>query len=156
MGLVDWHYWLIVGIVMFIAEIFTTGFFIMWFGVGAFVAALVAALGAGLTAQLISFVVVSLVLTVSSRTIFKRFFLGRAQGRELATNVDALVGATAVVKEQIDNDKGEGLVKIGGEEWSAVSEDGSVIPPGSKVQVVRIEGVKAVVREERIKVKEAK
>ena len=41
---------------------------------------------------------------------------------------------------------GTGQIKIGTEVWSAKSEDESVIEENSKVEVVKIDGVKAVVK----------
>ena len=43
--------------------------------------------------------------------------------------------------------EGIGQIKVGGQIWSAKPEDGTnVIPVGTRVQVLRIEGVKAVIR----------
>ena len=54
-----WILWTILGVVLVIAEVFTPGFVLLWFGVGALAAALAAFLGAGLAAQFILFIVVS-------------------------------------------------------------------------------------------------
>jgi membrane protein implicated in regulation of membrane protease activity len=62
------------------------------------------------------------------------------------TGTDALVGRRAVVTRRVDS--AGGRVRIGGEEWSARSylED-EVYDEGSTVDVVRIEGVTALVAE---------
>ena len=81
-----WYIWLILGVVFIVAEIFTTGFVLLWFGIGALVAALLALTGVvGLPLQILSFLVVSIALTVASRTIFERFLLRGSPGRELKT-----------------------------------------------------------------------
>ena len=63
-----------------------------------------------------------------------------------ATNSDRIIGKEAVVTEEIDNIKGKGQIKVLGSIWSAISEDQSVIPEGSMVEVCEIRGVRAVVK----------
>ena len=63
-----------------------------------------------------------------------------------ATNVDRVIGSTTVVIQEIDNLKGQGQVKIADLEWSARSENGEIIPAGTEVTVLRIEGVKVFVK----------
>lgn len=63
----------------------------------------------------------------------------------LRTNSDALVGKEAVATKDIDPVDG-GVVKLGGELWLAKpAECCSVIKEGSKVRVVRVEGVSLIV-----------
>lgn len=61
------------------------------------------------------------------------------------TNTVALHGKTALVTETIDAHK-TGLVKINGEIWSAKSATNEVIPAGTLVQIVRIQGSHAIVQ----------
>ena len=73
-----WYIWLIIGVLFIVAEIFTSGFVLLWFGVGAVVAALLSATGfVGLPLQVIIFLSVSIALTIASRTIFERFLMRR-------------------------------------------------------------------------------
>ena len=58
--------WVIIGVGLMIAEIFTLGFVLFWFGVGAIVAALAGFLGAGVGLQFLLFAVVSVALTVEA------------------------------------------------------------------------------------------
>jgi len=60
------------------------------------------------------------------------------------TNVDALVGKEAIAKTNIDPLDG-GIIKLRGEIWLARPEDAKVIKEGSKVRVMRIEGVSLIV-----------
>ena len=62
----------------------------------------------------------------------------------LRTNVDALVGKETIAKTDIDPIDG-GIVKIGGELWLSKPEDCEVIKEGSKVRVIRVEGVSLIV-----------
>lgn len=137
-----WGIWIGVGIACVIAEIFTTGFFIFWFGIGAFLAA-VASRWLGLPWQIAVFVISSFILVISSRKITGG--LSRRTG-EVRTNVDALTGMTGYVTEAICGEALPGKVKVGGEIWTAVSEGGVRIPEGVRVTVLRVEGVHLVVR----------
>jgi hypothetical protein len=62
------------------------------------------------------------------------------------TNVDALVGKEALAKTDIDPIDG-GVIRLGGEVWLSRPEDDKIIKEGSKVRVVRIEGVSLIVEE---------
>ena len=69
----DWYWvlWFILGAILVVAEIFTSGFVLLWFGVGALAAALAAFLGLGsLALQFLIFAGISIALTAASRTIF--------------------------------------------------------------------------------------
>jgi membrane-bound ClpP family serine protease len=145
----DWHIWILVGIGLIIGEIFTVGFFLLWFGVGAFLAAGLALLGVGPIYQMLSFLLVSLILIVLSRTIFKHFLFRKDAG--ISTNVEALIGQEALVMEMIEGKSKRGLVKIGGETWSAISEEGRI----EQDEVVRVKGVEGnKVLVEKVKSKE--
>jgi len=131
----DWHIWVFVGIGLVIGEIFTAGFLLLWFGVGAFLAAGLALLGAGSIYQMLSFILTSLILIVLSRTIFRQFLFRKEVG--ISTNVEALIGQEALVMQIIEGKSKPGLVKIGGETWSAISEEGRI----DQDEVVRVKGV---------------
>ena len=95
-------------------------------------------------AQLLIFLVISAVLLVFTRPLaIRKFKMGKTK-----TNAESLVGKQApVVKTIGEFEKGE--IKISGQVWSAVSDDGSEIAEGSICEIVRIEGVKLVVRKEK-------
>ena len=62
-------------------------------------------------------------------------------------NVYTILGKKAIVTQSIDNIKGQGQIKIDGDMWSARNDDGEeTIAEGDTVEVIRIEGVKAMVR----------
>lgn len=64
----------------------------------------------------------------------------------LKTNVDSLAGEQGVVAERINNLDGTGKVKLNDVFWTARSEDGSIIEQGAVVQIVRVDGVKLIVK----------
>src|SRR5256714_4565225 len=79
-----WIFWTILGAILIVAEIFSTGFVLLWFGIGALAAALAGLLGLdSLVAQFLIFAIVSIALTAASRTIFVNYFSREKSGGDL-------------------------------------------------------------------------
>ena len=136
------YVWLALIVAFGIVEAATVGLTSIWFAAGALIAMLAAAVGASIWVQIILFIVSSAALLIFTRRIVKKFITPKIE----PTNVDALIGQTAIVCEAIDNDAGKGQVRVDGNVWSARSEYGTGIELNEKVQIVRIEGVKLIVR----------
>lgn len=136
--------WLIVFAILIIIEFLTMGLTTIWFACGAIIACLASAFGWPLWLQIIFFVVVSAVLLIFTRPIALKYF-NRSRTK---TNVEGIVGKQAVVTSEIDNVRATGQVKIDGMDWSARSENGANIAKDSIVTIVRVEGVKLIVKEE--------
>ena len=143
----DWHIWVIAGVVLLIAEIFTPGFVLACFGVACLVAAVIAAFDVSLTFEVIVFCVASVVAFFAVRPLFVKRFYRSDDDAAARTNVDALVGKVGMVAERIDPSLNVGRVVLGGDNWRAVSVDGVVIEGGEKVEVVRVEGTKLFVKQ---------
>ena len=139
----DWVAWVIVAAAFAVGEMFTLGFFLGPIAVSAAIAAVIAAVGGGVELQFAVFVVCSLASLVFLRPIALRHT--RTQGT-LRTGAAALIGQRALVLERVDSDHGQ--VKIGGEVWTARPYDESeVFEPGTRVDVMKIEGATALVAE---------
>ena len=133
--------WLVVAVIFFIGEMFTAGFFLLWFGIGALLTAICAFLGiTDEVTQFIIFLVTSTVLVLLTRPLAKR--ITKKAPREAA--FDALIGKTARVIETINPDTNKGRVKVKGDEWKAEADE--IIPEGEKVEIMSIEGTHAVVK----------
>lgn len=142
-----WYIWLILGALLIIAEIFTSGFVLLWFGIGALVAALLALIGVGLPLQIAAFLAVSIALTVASRTIFERFLMRGSPGRELKTGMDALPGRIGVVVEASKGAMQEGAVRVFASTWRAFPAEGEEpLREGEQVEIERVEGASVYVR----------
>jgi inner membrane protein len=143
-----WYIWLILGALFIVAEIFTAGFVLLWFGIGALVAGLLALTGVvALPLQIIVFLLVSVALTVASRTIFERFFMRGSPGGELKMGIESLPGRVAVVVSASDGPLLEGAVRIFGSTWRAFPVDGrEPLREGEKVEIARVEGASVYVR----------
>ncbi|MGB9789718.1 NfeD family protein [Thermotoga caldifontis] len=135
-------FWLILGVVLVVAEILTPTFFFFWFALGAFAAAGVSFLS-GTIVQLVTFMGVSAALVLLTRPLAKR--LVKSEARKI--HIDEIIGKEAIVVETIDNRQGKGLVKVNGEIWRAYSEsDDTTIEEGQKVTILKVEGAHVVVR----------
>ena len=131
--------WLIAAIVLVIVEICTAGFGSICFAIGAGLAALGAGLGLNTTWQIVVFAVVSLLTFIFLRPVVIRFLDKRS--KDVKTNADALIGRKAVVSERIDASQHLGRVKIDGDDWRAVSNDGSVIEKGTSVEILKNDSI---------------
>ncbi|MCI8870998.1 MAG: NfeD family protein [Lawsonibacter sp.] len=137
-------FWLIVFIALVAGEAATMGLTSIWFAVGALGGLLAASFGGPLWFQLVVFVVLSAAALATVRPIAARHF----RPRHAATNADRVVGKSGLVTETIDNSRTQGQVKVLGQIWTARSEQDVVIPQGTQVRVLRIEGVKVFVEAE--------
>jgi membrane protein implicated in regulation of membrane protease activity len=137
-----WVIWTIVAVVLLVGEIFTPGLFVLGpVALAAVAAGIVSLLGVGATAQVIVFIAASIASVALIRPIAKSHLRMPAAIR---TGTAALTGTKALVLQRVDSDGGR--VKIGGEEWSARSYmEGQVFEPGTRVEVVKIEGATALV-----------
>jgi membrane protein implicated in regulation of membrane protease activity len=134
--------WLIAGVVLVVAELFTTTFVLLMFAGGAFAAAGAAALGAGPVVQGVVFTVVSALALAGVRPALRRHVQQRSEHAPLG--LAAIEGSHGVVLEEID--ASHGLVKIEGEMWRARPYDATqVIPVGEQVRVIEIKGATAMV-----------
>jgi len=133
--------WVALTILLTIIEAFTLGLTTIWFAIAALVMVFLSFLPIQLVFQIMIFLAISAVLLIFTRPVaIKKLKIGRVK-----TNVDNLIGKHALVIRQISEfEKGE--VKLNGQLWSARSENDAVIAEGTKCEVVRIEGVQAVVR----------
>jgi len=137
-----WWIWMIIAAFFIVGEIFTQGFFVLWFGIGAAIAGILSLLGLGIGWQLAAFVVVSGVLFIVSRRFAERFSKKQPPG----IGADRFVGLEGIVLEEIDNAKNTGQVRVQKDEWRADSETGEIIPVGKRVKVTRLDGTHLVVK----------
>ena len=139
-----WTAWLIFSGVCFILEIATEGFLVCWLGVGGLCAmGLSFIIPENLVAQFIVMAVVSTILILCTKKITRKI----SEKDNVATNVYSILGKKAIVSQEIDNIKGQGQIKIDGDIWSARNdENDDVISEGDTVEILRIDGVKAMVK----------
>jgi len=134
--------WISLTALLLIGEMFTAGFFMLPFGIGAAVAALLAFLGIGLVWQWLAFIGVSALCF-----IFLKQFADRITAEQpIQTGAGRLVGMTGVVTEELVPDSSSGKVLVDREVWRAEAPSAGVISIGTRVHVERIDGTHLVVR----------
>ena len=137
--------WLGILAVLLVIEGLTTALTTIWFAGGALIAAFAALLGLGIVPQLLLFFCVSLVLLFFTRPVAMRLMNKDTE----KTNVEGLLGKTAVVIQKIDNLAQTGQVRINDIELMARTSDDSItIPEGTVVVIKEVHGVKLIVEKE--------
>lgn len=137
-----WQFWVILAGIFFVIEAATIGFLVFWFGIGSLIAMVVSLFTSNLAIQTVVFILSSTVLLFFTRPFVNRF----SQNEEVQTNAFSIIGKKGIVTKTIDPISGQGQVKIGTETWSAKSADEVKIEKGMEVEILDIDGVKAVVR----------
>ena len=145
--------WLGLLAVFLVIEAITVGLTTIWFAGGALLALILSFCNVPVWVQIAVFLIVSCLLLIFTRPAAVRLMNRRTE----ATNVQALIGKTAVVTETIDNLRETGLVHVGGLDWTARSrENGQIIAENTVVTILEVTGVKLIVEvcEEKLKEKE--
>ena len=137
-----WQFWLIVAGICLVIEIATVGFLVFWFGIGALFAMITSFFTDNLIIQTVVFILSSTVLLFFTRPFVNKF----SPKEKVKTNALSIIGKKGIVTQTINPITGEGQVKIGSEVWSAKSSEDVKIEKGLEVEVLDIDGVKAIVR----------
>ena len=143
-----WIFWLVIAGIFFIGEMITTGFLIFWLGLGAVVALIVSLFTSSLFIQTVAFVISSIILIIATKPLTDKF----TKTDIIPTNVYTLKGKKGIVIQEINPTNGTGQIKVGGEIWSALCDENTVIEKDTEVEIVRIQGVKAYVTPKKVEV----
>ncbi len=143
-----WIIWLLIAAILIAGEAATTGFFLLWFGIGAVVAAILALLGVtSLVVQIIAFLIVSSLLVVASKTILVQYLQRSSGAADLKTGVEKMIGNVVTVVVSSHGIRNEGAVKASGSVWTAFPVEGEApLVEGESVEIERIEGNSVYVR----------
>ena len=136
-----WLIWLIAAGVFFISEIITVGFLIFWLGVGSVLAMLVSLITDNILIQFAVFVFSSIALIFLTKPLVNKYI---SKEDTIPTNSYSLIGKKGKVIKDIGETLGQ--VKVSEEVWSAISENNAPINAGTEIEVLRIDGVKLVVK----------
>lgn len=134
-------FWLMIALFFLVLELGNPGlFFFLSFCIGALITmgatlfgfeTVIPQIGIFFTTSLLSFVCL-------------KMWLKRATVHSKKTNSDALIGKSGIVMKTILVES-PGLVKIGGEVWSARSLHGAIIATGASIKVVAVSGAHLIV-----------
>jgi len=133
--------WLCAVILFVIVEALTVQMLCIWFAASSLVSLVLALLGTPEWVQIAVFFVCTAILLIFTRPIVKRLM----KKPDTRTNADRILGETAVVIQEINNERAQGQVKVMNQVWTARSQGGAVLPVDTKVVVRSIEGVKVIV-----------
>jgi len=143
----SWLWWVGAALVLAVVEMLSLDLVFIMLAGGALGGGVVAAAGGPVWLQFVVACVVSVLLLFTIRP----WLLQHLRGRQplVETNAAAHVGRPAVVIATVTETGGR--VKLAGEVWSArLADDGvpnssAILPEGTEVRVVRIDGATAVV-----------
>ena len=136
-------FWTCAIILFLVIEAIVPGLVSLWFAVGSIPALISAFFRGPVWLQVVLFLVTSVVALALTRPLAKKYVNSRVQ----PTNADMLIGRDCVVKETVDNLQGTGAVSVAGKVWTARAEnENEILPVSSVAQVLRIDGVKLIVK----------
>lgn len=139
-----WHIWIIVAVLLFIAEIFTPTFLMACLALGCIAAGISSYFDYGIKIQLFSFSIGTLIGFFGVRPFMLKY--AYRKNDTIKTNVDALVGKTGKVTVTIDNSKNEGRVTVEGDNWRAETKNNEIINDGEKVEILKIDSTILIVK----------
>ncbi|MDI6674445.1 NfeD family protein [Bacillus wiedmannii] len=126
-----WVIWFIIAGILFIAEMLSITFYMLWLGIGAVVGGLIALFAPeALLLQVVAGAIVSLTLTFFTKRISKNF----REAKGFTDTVDMLVGKKGIVMQTITKEA-NGIVKVDGDIWTAIADN--PIDAGEKVIVIK-------------------
>lgn len=140
-----WLLWLLIAVVMFIIEIFTPGFFSACLGIAAAINAIIILIIPKIStiSQILIFSFLSIISFILIRPFALKYLYKNSNTKN--TNADGLIGKRGKIVKPISSSN-YGFMKIYGDEFMAISEDGSPIDEGSEVEIVKIDGIKVIVK----------
>jgi inner membrane protein len=134
----QWWLWIAGGLALIVAELVTpSGFFIIFFGLGALTVGLLAG------TQAVSSVWVQWLLFSILSVVYLVVFRGRLQAKVQIPpppNVDSLVGVLAIVQERLLPGV-VGKVEVRGSMWSARNTSNVTLDAGQRARVAAVDGL---------------
>ena len=136
--------WLAILIFLLVVEACTVNLVTIWFAGGALAATIAAYLDLDLVTQLLVFILVSIILLVITRPAVLKYM----EKTKTKTNIDSLIGRTAVVTEEINNLQQTGKILINDIDWMArTNSNNFCIKPGTVVRIREVKGAHLIVEE---------
>ncbi len=135
--------WLGLLVIFLLIEMATVGLVTIWMAGGALAALILELAGLSFWWQIWAFLIVSFVLLIFTRPFAVKYINSHHE----KTNYEKIIGKVVRITERVDNLKETGTAVINGLEWTARAErDEEIIEPGDQAEVVRISGVKVIVK----------
>lgn len=139
-----WWMWLLVGLILLVAEILTPGgFFVIFFGFGAIAVGILSLLGMSL--PLTFEVLIFILLSAASLLLFRRPMLARFRMDTPKREIDSLVGEFAIASAEIPAG-GFGKAQLRGSNWNVRNVGEGSIAAEARVRVEKVDGLTLWVR----------
>ena len=114
----------------------------IWAALGGIVALILELAGLGKEIQVVVFFAVTILAIVLTRPLAKKM----TSFIKTPTNADMNIDKIGKVTKIVDEELGIMRVKVENNDWSATTENKSVLPVGTEIVVQAIEGVKLIVK----------
>lgn len=135
-----WILWLIIVFILIVAEVSTVNLVSIWFIASGIVSLIISIFYDNFFVQFAVFVILGILLLLTTRKFLEKLL---KVNEDAKTNLDRIIGSTAIVTEPIKkNEIGE--AKVEGKRWSAISKEEMAV--GEEVIIEKIDGVKLIVR----------
>lgn len=136
-----WIIWLICAIVCGAVELLTQWVWTLCLSAGCVLALVACVAGASLPVQLIMLAVGSLIMFFLAHRYMNRQRIGGMQVQEMSSNMDAIIGRTGIVTEEIRPGM-LGRVKIDGDNWQArARHESDNFQKGEQVKVLSYDSI---------------
>ena len=136
--------WLAIALAFGVGEVLTLAFYALFPAIGAVAAAVAALMGVSFEGQVVVFAGVSVLGVLAARPPLMHY-LKRRQEPEMKSGAQEMIGKEAPVVDDILDGHHPGHVRITGENWPALSENGKPIHRGSTVRVTGLRQATLVV-----------
>jgi membrane protein implicated in regulation of membrane protease activity len=136
--------WLAIALAFGVGEVMTLAFYAVFLVVAALAAALASLFGVNVELQVLVFAAVSVLGVIAARPPLMSYLKGRSSPL-VKSGADGMVGQEAPVVDDILGAHHPGHVRIAGENWPALSENGKPIHKGSTVRVTALKQATLVV-----------
>ena len=140
-----WEMWIIVAVLLFIAEIFLPTFLPSCIAIGCLIGGIFAYFHFGVKIQLITFSFGTLASFFGIRPFMLKY--AHRKNGMVKTNTDALIGKVGRVTISIDNSKGQGRLTVEGDDWKAETENNEIINAGENVLITNVNSTILIVKQ---------
>lgn len=137
--------WLAVAMLLVIVEIFTSSAIALCMAIGALGAFAAALAGCAIELQLLALALTMLASLIVIPPLMRRYKGLFRTGREAASNMDALIGRTAIVEQPAATKESTPRVRIDGDRWQIRTADGTTLSEGDRVEVCGYDSIILIV-----------
>lgn len=129
-------FWVIIAVVAFAIDIFTSGFLFVWFSIGALASIVAASLQINFVYQVIIFLVVGIIsISIGYPWIQKKY---KNSEHRIPLMEETYIGKILIAEEKINTNA---TLKINGIYWTVINQ-GECIYTGERFEITGIEGTK--------------